>query len=267
MVDKPKGLTSFDIVAHTRKQFHCKAVGHTGTLDPFATGLLVLLLGRYTRLCQYITAQDKTYEAEICFGVGTDTDDCDGQVISQQDASGLDRSLAEAALDSFLGKQLQTPPQYSAISINGERSYKKARRGEIVIIEPRPIEVFEIETLSWPKNHLLSIRLRVSKGTYIRAIARDLGVKLGMPAHLSNLRRIASGSYHINECSNQLKIGIEAIRDIPLLSITQATSEALKKGQKPATELPGGLFLTHCLQEPIAIVNIDSGRMLPIRGF
>ncbi|MEI6790474.1 MAG: tRNA pseudouridine(55) synthase TruB, partial [Myxococcaceae bacterium] len=204
LVDKPKGFTSFDIVAQTRRSFKTKAVGHTGTLDPFATGLLVLLLGRYTRLCEHITAQDKTYEAEICFGIGTDTDDCEGQVIATGDTSHLTPELINTALESFLGDQLQVPPQYSAISIGGERAYKKARRGEHIELPARPILVYEISPIS-TQLPLVSIRLHVSKGTYIRAIARDLGAKLGVPAHLTNLRRTASGSYDVSECSPELK--------------------------------------------------------------
>ena len=270
LVDKPKGLTSFDVVAQTRKLFKCKAVGHTGTLDPFATGLLVLLLGRYTRLCEYITAQDKTYEAEICFGVGTDTDDCEGQVIATGDTSHLTPELINAALQSFLGEQLQVPPQYSAISIEGERAYKKARRGEKIELAVRAIKIYEIEMLQGEGK----IRLRVAKGTYIRAIARDLGAKLGVPAHLTNLRRMASGSYHVSECSPELKTGIQAIRDLPFISIDGQTAEALKKGQKPALPsplipLPGGegIKLAHLGEEPIALVKLEQGRLVNVRGF
>ena len=144
LIDKPKGPTSFDCVAQTRRLFHTKSVGHTGTLDPFATGLLVLLLGRYTRLCEYLTSQDKTYEAQVCLGVVTDTDDCEGRIISQADASNLTPELIQSVLESFLGEQLQVPPQYSAISLNGERAYKKARRGESVVYEPRRIYVYEL---------------------------------------------------------------------------------------------------------------------------
>ena len=289
MVDKPKGPTSFDIVAQTRRQFKLKAVGHTGTLDPFATGLLVLLLGRYTRLCEYLTTQDKTYEAEICFGVGTDTDDCEGQVIATGDASHLTQDLINAALQSFLGDQLQVPPQYSAISIGGERAYKKARRGETIEFAPRPITIFETSPLT-PLHQVergiksTSIHLRVSKGTYIRAIARDLGSKLGVPAHLTNLRRTASGEYLVSEASVELKTGISAIRGLPLISIDKLTAEALKMGQRPEIEISpclrqdfgrqvdlpsskGGIKLAHLGEDPIALVKIEQGRLLPVRGF
>ena len=271
MVDKPKGPTSFDIVAQTRRLFKTKAVGHTGTLDPFATGLLVLLLGRYTRLCDYLTAQDKTYEAEICFGVGTDTDDCEGQVISTGDTSHLTPELINAALQTFLGEQLQIPPQYSAISIGGERAYKKARRGEVIEFAPRPITVHEITPLStgWRgAGGEVSIRLRVSKGTYIRAIARDLGAKLGVPAHLTNLRRTAVGPYDISECSPDLKTGIGAIRGLPLISIDKQTADALKKGQRPLSPVAlAKVGLTHLGEEPIALVRVEQGMLIPIRGF
>lgn len=284
MVDKPKGFTSFDIVAQTRKRFHCKAVGHTGTLDPFATGLLVLLLGRYTRLCEYVSAQDKTYEAEICFGFGTDTDDCEGQVIATADASGLTLEQIKKALQGFLGKQLQVPPQYSAISIRGERAYQKARRGEKSDLLARPITIYSWVllpaqnpppnlSLTAEKGKKVRLRLRVSKGTYIRAIARDLGTKLGIPAHLNNLRRIACGSYDISECSPRLQTGIQAIRDLPLLAVDQLQADALKKGQRPeipiSTEDPETqrVFLAHCNEDPIALVRLEQGRLIPVRGF
>lgn len=266
LLDKPKGPTSFDMVAQTRRLFGTKSVGHTGTLDPFATGLLVLLLGRYTRLCDYLTAQDKTYEAEICFGVGTDTDDCEGQVIATADASHLTPELINTALKSFLGEQLQVPPQYSAISLNGERAYKKARRGEVIEMPARPMTVYEILPISPDSRR---IRLSVSKGTYIRAIARDLGAKLGVPAHLTNLRRMASGLYHVSEASGELKTGIKAIRGIPLISIDRPTAEALKKGQKPAFVMPAqsGIHLAHLGDDPVALVKIEQGRLVPVRGF
>lgn len=265
MVDKPKGPTSFDIVAQTRRLFKTKAIGHTGTLDPFATGLLVLLLGRYTRLCEYLTAQDKTYEAEICFGVGTDTDDCEGQVIATADASHLTPALINTALQTFLGEQLQVPPQYSAISINGERAYKKARRGELIEIPARPIKIHEIKSIS---TNPFCIRLRVSKGTYIRAIARDLGVKLGVPAHLTNLRRTASGSYQVSEASPELKTGIQAIRGLLHIPIDKITAEALKQGKRPAyaNAIPT-TALAHLDSEPIALVKTEQGHLIPIRGF
>lgn len=280
LVDKPRGLTSFDIVAQTRKAFKTKSVGHTGTLDPFATGLLVLLLGRYTRLCEYITAQDKTYEAEIYLGIGTDTDDCEGQIIATKDASFLSSEQISTALQSFLGEQLQIPPQYSAISVKGERAYKKARRGELIDLPARPITVYSISSLEIPaqcrddNQILFRFRLRVSKGTYIRALARDLGAKLGVPAHLKNLRRIACGSYHVSECSPELQTGLGAIRDLPPISIDKLTAEALKKGQRPEIQIPPqpaiekiGIYLAHWGEEPVALVKIEQGRFISVRGF
>ncbi|MES2503548.1 MAG: tRNA pseudouridine(55) synthase TruB [Myxococcota bacterium] len=289
LVDKPKGLTSFDCVAQTRRLFQTKSVGHTGTLDPFATGLLVLLLGRYTRLSPYLTSQDKTYEAEVCLGIGTDTDDCEGQVIAQADASHLTSEAIDAALQSFLGAQMQIPPQYSAISINGERAYKKARRGEEVAYEPRPVMVYDLTLNPSPESgeglesafspsplsgeglgvRSLNIRLRVSKGTYIRAIARDLGAKLGVPAHLTNLRRTQSGSYDVSEVNGDLLTGLSAIRGIPLLEIDTASAEALKQGKRPmlaglADQSP---LLAHVQNEPVAIAKIEEGHLVTIRGF
>ncbi len=282
LVDKPAGPTSFDIIAQTRREFQTKAVGHTGTLDPFATGLLVLLLGRYTRLSEYLTAQDKTYEATICLGIGTDTDDCEGQVIAQTDASHISSETIEIALQSFLGEQMQVPPQYSAISIGGERAYKKARRGEQVAYEPRPIHVYEIGVIpsllvgegQGEGCTYATFRIKVSKGTYIRAIARDLGTKLGVPAHLTALRRTACGPYNISEVTGELLTGIESIRGIPLISIDTQTAQALRNGQRPPSPLEGEgrgegsiVSLTHLKNEPIALVKIEQGRLVSVRGF
>ncbi|MBL4817684.1 MAG: tRNA pseudouridine(55) synthase TruB [Deltaproteobacteria bacterium] len=305
LVDKPKGLTSFDVVARVRRECKTRSVGHTGTLDPFATGLLVILLGRYTRLSNYLTAQDKTYEAQICLGIGTDTDDCDGKEIARADASHITQEVIQEALKSFLGDQLQVPPQYSAISINGERAYKKARRGEVVEHEPRPIIVHELDFchpglepgsstgsrvipyrarepgMTQDEGEVsVNIRLKVSKGTYIRAIARDLGAKLGVPAHLTELRRTASGPYQVVEVTGKLLTGVGAIRGVPLVSINMEQSEALKKGQRPICHPGGGqgldaglrqhdstVALAHLEDEPIALVRVEKGVLVPIRGF
>ncbi len=281
LVDKPVGPTSFDIIAQTRRQFQTKAVGHTGTLDPFATGLLVLLLGRYTRLSEYLTAQDKTYEATICLGIGTDTDDCEGQVLARADASHISNEAIDIALKSFLGDQIQVPPQYSAISIGGERAYKKARRGEQVAYDPRPIHIYEISLIPSPLEGkgqgegctYATFRIKVSKGTYIRAIARDLGAKLGVPAHLTALRRTASGPYNISEVTGELMTGIRAIRGIPFISIDSHTAQALRNGQRPITPNPsppggeGNIRLAHLGDEPIALIKIEQGHLVSVRGF
>ncbi|MBH1989438.1 MAG: tRNA pseudouridine(55) synthase TruB [Myxococcaceae bacterium] len=271
LVDKPKGITSFDLVAQVRRTHGIRAVGHTGTLDPFATGLMVVLLGRYTRFSHYITSEDKVYEAEVLLGQGTDTDDCDGQVVSEAWVHSLETEEIEAALQQFMGKQLQVPPIYSAISIGGERAYKKARRGEQLELPAREIEIFELKLLKRVDHHRFCFRAHVSKGTYIRALARDLGRTLGFPAHLTELRRTRVGHYDIKDCSPELREGPAALLNLPKIAIDESIALAIRKGQKPSfpldTELDFRLALAHYKDEIIGIVRVEQGCLIPVRGF
>jgi tRNA pseudouridine55 synthase len=180
-------MTSHDVVASVRRTLGERRAGHTGTLDPFATGLLVVLLGRGTRLARFVEGRDKTYLATARLGVATDTDDVTGTVIG-----GTDRKVPDAELDAALrqltGPQRQRPPAYSAKHVEGRRSYQLARRGEAVELPPVDVMVHELEVLE-RQGDLISFRTRVSAGTYVRALARDLGDLLGTGAHLTALRR------------------------------------------------------------------------------
>ncbi len=281
LVNKARGLTSFDVIARLRRTLKIKCIGHTGTLDPFATGLLVILIGSYTRLCNYITAQDKNYRAHVSFGAGTDTNDLEGKVISQGDPAFIQEEQIRQALTSFLGKQQQIPPQFSAISIDGERAYKKARRGEVIDLAARPVVIHSIKLISW-KNPCAEIEVHCSKGTYIRSIARDLGNLLGAPAHLSQLHRLFSGSYQVQaaissddlgdleKVSSHLTTGIHAILDIPKIEISAETALALKRGQKPFCDLDISsevVFLTHCQSELVALTRLAEKKLVAVRGF
>jgi tRNA pseudouridine55 synthase len=237
LVNKARGLTSFDVIARLRRTLKIKCIGHTGTLDRFATGLLVILIGSYTRLCNYITAQDKCYRAHVYFGTGTSTDDLEGEVICHGDPTFIQEEQIRQALMTFLGTQQQIPPQFSAISIGGERAYKKARRGEVVFFSARPVVIHGIKLISW-QNPCAYIEIHCSKGTYIRSIARDLGDLLSVPAHLNQLHRLFSGSYHVQDSissydlgdlekvSSHLKTGIDAILDIPKIEINEEAALA-----------------------------------------
>ncbi len=278
---KEIGLTSFDVVSRLRRTLKTKCIGHTGTLDPFATGLLVILVGRYTKLSNYLTAQDKCYRAQVFFGKGTSTDDLEGEVISQGDSSLIQEDQIHEALVSFLGQQMQTPPQFSAISIGGERAYKKARRGEVIDLASRPVFIHSIKLISW-KNPYAEIEVHCSKGTYIRSIARDLGNLLGVPAHLSQLRRLFSGSYHVEgaissddlgdqeEVFSKLMSGIDSILDIPKIEISEEAAICLKRGQKPFWDAEFNsdvVFLTHCQGELIALARLVEKKLVTVRGF
>ena len=192
-------MTSHDVVQRVRRVLQTRGAGHTGTLDPFATGLLVVLLGRATRLARFVEAESKTYLATARLGVRTDTDDLTGRVLETSDtAEELSREQVAASLAGFLGTQMQRPPQYSAKHVGGERSYAKARRGELVELPDVSVTVGRIELVEF-RAPLVTFRVEVSPGTYVRAIARDLGDRLGVGAHLASLRREAIGSLRVED--------------------------------------------------------------------
>lgn len=200
VIDKPQGLTSHDVVAAVRRATGEGRVGHAGTLDPAATGVLVVLVGPYTRLEPFLSAASKSYEATITFGTATDTDDAEGAVIASSEVPSdvQDPAVARNAVAALLGLHMQRPPTYSAIKRGGEVAHRAARAGTPIEIEPRPIEVLDAQLMAIDaEKHAWTVALTVSKGTYIRAIARDLGESLGTHAHLSGLRRTASGSIDI----------------------------------------------------------------------
>ena len=206
-VDKPSGMTSHDVVNRCRRIFGEKRVGHTGTLDPLASGVLPICVGPATRLGAYLTGHDKAYRATIAFGVGTDTDDCEGTVTRTGEAPVEvgDRSFAEQAVEQMLGPQKQMPPAYSAIKVNGKKSYEAAREGHIIELSPRDIEVYSAKLIAvrpgvGEQLPEWDVEFRVSKGTYIRALARDIGHSLGCPAHVGALRRTAAGAIGIADC-------------------------------------------------------------------
>lgn len=204
LLDKPKGMTSFNLVRILRKQLGVQKIGHAGTLDPFATGVMVMMIGRnYTRLSDQLLSSEKEYLAEVYLGKATDTYDSDGAIISESsNVPTLEEVLHN--LSFFQGKIQQAPPMYSAKKIQGKKLYELARKG--IEIERAPVEV-QLEThfikYEYPFIHL---RIVCSKGTYIRSIAHELGLKLGCGAHLTNLRRTRSGIFHIDDCIPESEI-------------------------------------------------------------
>jgi tRNA pseudouridine55 synthase len=196
LVDKPAGLTSHDVVRRIRRTSGERRIGHTGTLDPRATGLLPLVLGRATRLASRLTAHRKTYEAAIRLGFATDTDDADGQPLGDPTPVTADATTVRAAIGSFVGAIDQVPPRHSAKKVGGQRAYVLARRDEDVRLSPVPVTVFEIETLACTADQV-HLRITASSGFYVRALARDLGVALGCGGHLAALRRTVIGRFHV----------------------------------------------------------------------
>ncbi len=199
LVDKPAGLTSHDVVYRLRRKLQIKKIGHAGTLDPMATGLLVMLIGKATRISQYLISVDKVYEGEATLGVVTDSQDAEGEIMETRPVPELTAAQVGEVMRTFLGDQYQTPPMHSAIKIDGVPLYKMARKGVEVEREPRFIRIasFDLVNYSPPK---LTFTLHCTKGTYVRTIAHDLGHKLGCGAHLSALRRTGSGHFAIAQC-------------------------------------------------------------------
>ena len=195
-INKPKGITSHDVVARVRKLTGQRKVGHAGTLDPMATGVLLLCLGQATRLIEYLMAGRKQYRATICFGVTTDTLDAEGQVTATNDPSSLTETHLRKLLPRFLGEIEQTPPIFSAIKKDGQPLYKRARAGQKLKTSPRRVLIDSLTWVTWQLPYL-TLDVVCSPGTYIRSLARDLGEAAGSGAHLSQLTRTASGNWSL----------------------------------------------------------------------
>jgi tRNA pseudouridine55 synthase len=228
LVDKPAGITSHDVVARVRRAVGTRRVGHTGTLDPFATGLLVVLVGRATRLVSYVPGEPKVYDAVIAFGAETETDDRTGPVSRTAEApedAAIDRAAAR-----LTGRIEQLPPAYSAKQVGGVRAYAAARRGAPLALAPSAVTVFEWK-LGGRAGDRLSARVTCSSGTYIRALARDLGREAGSAAHLESLRRVASGPFTVDSADSidDLDAGrftlipmLEAVSGLPVQAVDDA---------------------------------------------
>jgi tRNA pseudouridine55 synthase len=200
LVDKPQGITSHDVVAKMRRVFHMKKVGHAGTLDPMATGMLLILIGKATKASQYLMSMDKEYTGTVKLGVITDSQDADGEIIEERPVPDLTEAQILAEMKAFLGDQYQTPPMFSAKKINGQKLYKLARQGKTVEREPRVIHIsrFDMTKFELPE---ISFVVGTSKGAYVRTIAHDLGERLGCGGHLNELRRTAVGQFRIEKAS------------------------------------------------------------------
>ncbi|MDP8230549.1 MAG: tRNA pseudouridine(55) synthase TruB [Candidatus Gorgyraea atricola] len=198
VVDKPKGMTSHDVVDVVRRRFGMRRVGHAGTLDPMATGVLVMLVGRATKLAGTFLRDDKEYVATLFFGRSTDTQDSTGKVIEEKDVNGLDIDAVKKALESFKGNMEQIPPMVSAKKYKGKKLYQLARKGKTVPRKPCPITIHEIELVEFNMPEAI-FRVKCSKGTYVRTLCEDIGRSLGYPAHMSALKRTRSGKFSLQE--------------------------------------------------------------------
>ena len=251
-VDKPVGPTSHDVVRRARKALGERRIGHAGTLDPFASGLLLLGVGPATRLTEYLGELEKEYEATVRLGTATTTCDPEGDVTTVSDGW---RDLGSEALTrefaGLTGSVAQLPPRFSAKKVRGERAYRIARRGDDVELEPAQVTIHEIELVDWSPPDA-RIRVRCSTGTYIRAIARDLGEGLGVGAHLTELRRTRIGPFHVDDAVSPDRVDaegtevggwlspLEAMQHLPRLEVDAETATRLIHGQSPATgDVPG----------------------------
>lgn len=242
IIDKPKGYTSHDVVNCVRKIYDTKKVGHTGTLDPDATGVLPICIGNMTRLAEYLTSEDKIYTVEIFFGKETNTLDASGEIINTTSLPKINKTEFERVLQEFIGKQTQIPPMFSAKKINGKPMYKLAREG-IVLKEITPIEI-EVISLNCLSFSQVSAKLMIhcSKGTYIRTLASDISRKIGTCGYINNLRRIQSGSFSIEksvsldvlklaEIPRQVLISpIEAMKNYPQIYLNPASFNQIRHG-------------------------------------
>jgi len=199
VVDKPAGPTSFDVVARVRRLLRAGKAGHTGTLDPMATGVLAVCVGEAVKLQQWLAEGDKAYEATVAFGAATDTEDAEGKVVLRGDPAGLTAERVAAALPRFLGEISQVPPMYSAVRVAGRRLHEAARAGEELERAPRAVRILALDLLGFEPARdgmaLARIAVRCGKGTYVRTLAADLGTALSVPAHLAALRRTAAGPF------------------------------------------------------------------------
>jgi tRNA pseudouridine55 synthase len=211
LVDKPQGITSHDVVDRLRRKLRMKKIGHAGTLDPLATGLLIMLIGKATKVSQFLISLDKAYEGTFHLGVETDSQDADGEVVAEQALpEGLSEEMVISEMQGFLGDQYQTPPMFSAKKIDGVPLYKMARKGKTVEREPRFIRINELRLDNWesPEGKFF---MDCSKGTYVRTVVHDLGQRIGCGAHLKSLRRTRIDQFKISDA-----LTLDEIHDIPL---------------------------------------------------
>ncbi len=240
LVDKPVGMTSHDVVDRVRKAAQMRRVGHTGTLDPAATGLLILCLGRATRLSEFLTGLDKVYEGVLRLGVITDSYDLDGKILEERAVPDVSVEQAQDTFNRFIGDIMQVPPMVSAVKVNGERLYKRARKGEVIDRPARPVTVREFAALSCEKGDI-GFRLCCTRGTYARSLCHDAGEILGCGGALASLRRTRVGKYSIEDAvALDALDGPEAVEERLLSMDTALLLPAIVVAEKGAAAVANG---------------------------
>jgi tRNA pseudouridine55 synthase len=292
VVDKPQGMTSHDVVQRFRRLARTSRVGHAGTLDPMATGVLVVMIGEATKLGPYLTAEDKRYRAELLLGRGTDTLDAEGATTEEAPLPSWWNEArdmrVEAALVAERARTEQQPPVYSAIKVDGESAHALARRGEAPELAPRPVAVAKLELLETSDAGRLALELDVSKGYYVRSLARDIGVALGCPAHLTALRRLASGRFRLDDALplsaflEEQALVVERLLDLPTaaarpMPVGRLTTDGVSRarqgkrlGDHDFTEPPYGEGPAGWLAPDGSLVAVgrrEDGLHVVLRGF
>lgn len=281
VVDKPKGITSFDVVRDVRRALKVKKVGHTGTLDPMATGVLPICLGDGTKIAQFITEATKAYDATVKLGSTTDTLDAEGKVLETRPVPALNRELIEGALQKFRGTFAQTPPMYSAVKIGGKRLYELARAGEEVERAARQVTVLELTLRDFSADEI-QLSVHCTKGFFVRTLAAEIGEALGCGAHLCALRRTHSGPFLLAqaiplaeliaagaELAQSRLVGLnDSLKDLPALQVTEAEATRVRHGG--LVEVAGRTGL-HRVLEPsgalLAVAEVARGRLVYRRVF
>ncbi|MDF1524129.1 MAG: tRNA pseudouridine(55) synthase TruB [Trueperaceae bacterium] len=299
VVDKPLGLTSHDVVARARRALGTRRVGHGGTLDPLATGVLVVLAEEATKLSPFLTGSDKAYLAWVAFGVGTPTLDAEGPVDARADAAHVEQGAVAAALPPFLDLTLQAPPAYSAVKRGGVKGYEAARRGEALDLPPRPAGYREVRLLAFgavgdlptdvgpmgaapqgaaplppfldPAAPAALIALTVRGGTYVRAFARDLGAALGVPAHLAGLRRTRAGAADLGAAvaleglAEAAPVDPVALLGLPVVALDEDAARRVRDGRRDPASFDGRAALVDAHGALVAVADAVDGRCVPVR--
>ncbi|HEY0737588.1 MAG TPA: tRNA pseudouridine(55) synthase TruB [Herpetosiphonaceae bacterium] len=279
-IDKPAGMTSHDVVAKVRRLAGQKRVGHGGTLDPAATGVLPIALGEATRLVEYLVDGRKRYVAEVRLGITTTTEDAEGEIVEERPVPALNPEDLARAVQPFVGTIQQVPPMYSAIQVAGQRLYDLARQGQTIELEPRTVEIDRIEVLDW-QPPIVTLDVVCGKGTYIRSLARDLGATLGCGAHLAALRRTQVGPLGIDSAvplttllddpsllEQHMLTPDTAVADWPRADVDEATVRRIRNGLAVRLPVSGELARAHAPDgHLVALLRFDSGLWQPFKVF
>ncbi len=279
IVDKPQGWTSQDVTARLRRVFNTRRIGHGGTLDPMATGVLPVFVSRATRGVEFFEHAEKTYETVLQLGITTDTEDITGTVLTQQEETFVTGSQLEAVLEQFRGEILQVPPMYSALKVNGQKLCDLARKGKEVERKPRPITIHELTLLEQGEN-TLRLRVRCSKGTYIRTLCKDIGQALGCGGCMAQLRRVSAGEYTIEEAvplqelldaehPEQYLRGVDTMfRHHPAVTLTANQEKRCRNGNAFSTKLPEGTYRAYGESgEFLMLAKVEQGMMETVKSF